>query len=323
MEKIRLTLLDLVKRKDFWIRVLFLVIAFFFWFLMKLSKTGYSSSLSYPVMYENIPESKILSDNPTQQIQLQISSHGFRLLGYEIRNKEPLRIDVKRQVKKLNDDRYYWLPNLYREELQAQLDPQTSLMRIQPDTVYVSLSEQTRKQVPVVADIQVQCAPGFETDGDAEIKPLMVTVLGAKAELDSLNYILTEHVTFNQADQSILTQLDLRSPGESFTIKPISVEYKQKIDEFTERQLEVPIRITNVPDGYTAEIIPGFATISCKLALERVPDLEETDFDVICNFDQLNAYPNRKRLILDVVNDGPGQINAISHKSVDFILLKK
>lgn len=322
MDKFKIAIIDIVKSRDFWIRVLFIVIAAFFWFLMKLSKSGYSSSLEYPVIYENVPQSKILVQAPIQYIDLKISSYGFRLLGYEIRNKQPLRIDVKRQVRKLEGDTYYWLPNLYREELETQLDAQTSLLRIEPDTVYLSLSSQIKKQVPVVADVKTSFKPGFEANGDSEIKPLMVTIAGPQSELDSINYVLTEKQNYTELDKSIKTKLELKAPNSEVSVSPKMVTYVLNVDQFTEKKIMVPIRMTNIPKGFDAEIIPTKVVVTCKVALKQVGNLDINDLDVICDFEQLIAFPNRNHLILEIRNSGEGAVTHVSNKSVDFLLFK-
>ena len=322
MDKFKIAIIDILKSRDFWIRVLFIVIAAFFWFLMKLSKSGYSSSVKYPVIYENIPESKILVEAPIQYIDLKISSYGFQLLGYEIRNKQPLRIDVKRQVRKLRNDIYYWLPNLYREELETQLDAQTSLLRIEPDTVYLGLSSQVKKQVPVVADVKTTFKPGFEANGDAELKPLMVTIAGPQSELDSIRYVLTQKQNFSELDRSVKTLLELRLPNSEVSVSPKSISYTLTVDQFTEKEIKVPIRMTNIPKGYSAEIIPTKVSVFCKVALQQAENLDINDLEVICDFEQLNNFPNRKQLILDIRNSGEGEVTHLSEHVVDFILFK-
>ena len=322
MDKFKTAIIDIVKSRDFWIRVLFIGIAAFFWFLMKLSKSGYSSSVEYPVIYENVPPNKILVDAPIQHIDLKISSYGFRLLGYEIRNKQPLHIDVKRQVRKLQGDTYYWLPNLYREELETQLDAQTSLFRIEPDTVYLSLSAQITKKIPVVADVKTAFKPGFEANGDAEITPLMVTIAGPKTELDSIDYVLTEKRNYTELDKSIKTKLELMMPNSEISVSPKTISYALNVDQFTEKKITVPIRMTNIPKGFDAEIMPTKVVVACKVALKQAGNIDINDLDVICDFEQLIAFPNRNHLILEIRNSGEGEVTHVSNKSVDFLLFK-
>lgn len=304
--------------------MLFILIAALFWFLMKLSKNGYATGITYPVIYEDIPQSKILVGSPTQDITLRISSYGFRLLGYEFKNREPLQINVKRHTRKLEGEKYYWLPNLYREELESQLDGQTSLLRIEPDTVYLTLSEKVKKKVPVRSNVTAAFKPGFEADGPYELMPSMVTVSGPKVYLDSLTEVFTVPKTITDVNKNVSVKIQLRLDNDMISVNPNKVEYKQKVDEFTEKVLTVPVRITNVPKGYSAEIIPKHIKVACKVGLSKARLLESNDIDIVCDFDQLSEFPNRKSLILDVNNIGQiGEIVEISQSSVEFLLIKK
>lgn len=306
--------------------MLFILIAATFWFLIKLSKNGYVASLEYPVLYENIPENKLLVGNPSQKITLRISSYGFRLLGYGMKNVSPLKIDIKRQTRKSasKKDIYYWLPNLYRDELEAQLDGQTSLLRLEPDTVYLVLSEKIKKEVPVRLNVKTKFKPGYQAYGRPVITPKKVMVFGPKILLDSISYVETEATILDEINSNIEADIKLILNEPLVSLKVSKVVLNQEVDQFTEKVLQVPIRLTNVPKGFKATIMPSVVDVYCKVALRDIDQLQSNDVEVICDFNQLREFPDRKHLQLDFRKaSGSFEIINTSHQSVNFLLFKK
>ena len=230
----------LLRTRDFWIRVLFIGIAAFFWLLIKLSKGGYVSTLAYPVLYENIPQSKVMSEAPEDEITLRVSSFGFRLLGYELKNVDPIKIDVKRKARQLNRNKniYYWLPNLYREELEAQLDGQTSLLRLEPDTVFFVLSDRVKKTVPVISKLKKEYAPGYLAYNKEELKPSSVVISGPKILIDSIKSVQTKGRVISAISGDINQKVKIDFSHDLITVNPQIVQYKQEVDQFTEKELD-------------------------------------------------------------------------------------
>jgi hypothetical protein len=202
---------NVLRTRDFWIRVLFVVIAAFFWLLIKLSKGGYVSELQYPVEYENLPTSKVMVKAPPKNITLRVSSYGFRLLGYELKNSKPLQIDVKRNARQLEKDKniYYFLPNLYREELQTQLDAQATLLRIEPDTVFFVLSDRVKKRVPVVSEVVPQFANGYRQIYASAARTQSCYHLRPIGYIDSIAYVKTVATRLEGINRDVAQQVEI------------------------------------------------------------------------------------------------------------------
>ncbi len=317
---------DNLKSKDFWVKVLFIVIAAVFWLLIKLSSSGYVTSVEYPVMYENIPQNKVILGNVTQKISLRISSYGFKLLGYELNKEIPLRLDVKRQARKsANDDNiYYWLPNLYTEELEEQLDGQTSLLRIEPDTVFLVLSDIVKKHIPVKSNVKVSFKKGYEPYANPVITPDKIIVSGPKLYLDTIDVLYTKPKNLIDVSKNITTQLMLKKKSDDLVFDTQQITYSLEVAKITEEILEVPVRITNVPIGYNANIIPAAIDVSCKIALKDFDNLTPHAIDAVCDFSQLQQFPNRKKLEIKVSTENKDfKIVNVSHNYVDYLLFKK
>ena len=326
MKNILTSIGKLLRTRDFWIRVLFLAIAAFFWFLLKLSKSGYVSTVEYPVEYENIPANKILIDAPTKTIKLRVTSYGFRLLGYALRSEKPLPLDVKRSARRLSSDKnvYYWLPNLYREELQAQLDGQTTLLRLEPDTVFLFMSDKVRKKVPVVSKVNPTFTKGFSAYSAPTLVPNEVTVAGPAMYIDTLTKLYTEAIRIEEIkkDQHVPVKIEVNNA--MLSVNPTEVTYNLAVDQFTEKRIEANVLMINVPKGETVTIFPSKVELYFRIALRDYDLLTPDAVSVICDFDQLLQFPQRKRLKLDITcTVQNAELTRSSAQTVDFLRFKQ
>jgi len=306
--------------------MLFILIASTFWLLIKLSDNGYITSLEYPVLYENIPDNKLMVGSPSHTINLRISSYGFRLLGYQLKDVTPLRIDIKKHTRKSvsKKDVYYWLPNLYRDEMQAQLDGQTSLLRLEPDTVYLVLSEKIKKEVPVRLNVKTDFKKGYQAYGQPVVSPEKVVIYGPKILIDSISFVETNPTIIYGIHTDVEQSVKLKLVNELITVNKETVRFSLDVDQFTEKVLHVPIRLTNVPKGYKASIMPSTVEVSCKVALRDVDQLKSNDIELLCDFAQLRKFPDRKHLQLQL-NKASGSFEVVfmSHQNVNFLLFKQ
>lgn len=326
MKNILVSLGQILRTRDFWIRVLFIAIASFFWLLLKLSKSGYVSTVDYPVVYENIPANKILIDAPTKHITLRVTSYGFRLLGYELRQENPLPLDVKRSVRRLYRDRniYYWLPNLYREELQAQLDGQTTLLRLEPDTVFIVMSDKVRKKVPVVSRVKTSFTKGYSAYDGADVLPAEVTVAGPMLYIDTLTKVFTEEIEIKDIKKDQARDVKVIASNPMLSVTPAIVTYKLAVDQFTEKKILADVTMINVPKGEKVSIFPSKVELFFKVALRDYEQLTPETVNVICDFDQLLPNPSRSRLELDIkCTLKNASLQRASAHSVDFLRFKE
>ena len=263
---------------------------------------------------------------PEDEITLRVSSFGFRLLGYELKNVDPIKIDVKRKARQLNRNKniYYWLPNLYREELEAQLDGQTSLLRLEPDTVFFVLSDRVKKTVPVISKLKKEYAPGYLAYNKEELKPSSVVISGPKILIDSITSVQTKGRVISAISGDINQKVKIDFSHDLITVNPQIVQYKQEVDQFTEKELELPIDLKNVQPDQNVNIIPSKIKVFCKVALRDYNQLNQETVKVVCDLNQLIEHPHRKRLNLEVSTTlEKVEIMRLSHQAVDFLVFNK
>ena len=86
---------------------LFILVSVVFWFLTKLSKE-YESTVVYPVSYENLPNDKLLQEEPEKEISIHIKATGFKIISGKLLPRT-LKINATNLRLKSKTD-YYLLP---------------------------------------------------------------------------------------------------------------------------------------------------------------------------------------------------------------------
>jgi hypothetical protein len=59
--------------------LLFLLFSFLFWTLIKLSKE-YISEVEFGVVYTDVPQNKLIQNEPVDKVKLTLKTTGFKLL---------------------------------------------------------------------------------------------------------------------------------------------------------------------------------------------------------------------------------------------------
>lgn len=260
---------------------------------------------------------------PPKSITLRVSSYGFRLLGYQMRNTKPIQIDVKRSARQLERDKniYYWLPNLYRDELQAQVDAQTSLLRLEPDTVFFVLSDRVKKRVPVINKVELQFADGYKQYQSYKLEPAFITVSGPQVYIDSIEQVDTEVKKISNINGDVKESVAIDFERQLVTVSPGKVNYLLDVDQFTEKVVQLPIKIKNIPPNSKVEIYPALVEVHVKVALRDYDSLNANTISASCDIDQLIDHPSRERLKVTIETSLPRvEIIRVSYQSVDYLI---
>jgi YbbR domain-containing protein len=216
---------------------------------------------------------------------------------------------------------YYWLPNLYRDELQAQMDAQTSLLRLEPDTVFFVLSDRVKKRVPVINEVNPAFASGYRKYQNAQIKPTHVTISGPMVYIDSIAYVKTEALQLSNINGDVDKKIDIEFDHPLVTVNPPEVSYHLDVDQFTEKKITLPIKLRNIPEDNKVSIYPAQVDVYCKVGLRDFDKLDQNTVTAVCDLNQLKEHPNRKRLQIEITCDLPNvEIGRSSQKTVDFLI---
>lgn len=120
---------------------LFIPLSFLLWYLNALGNE-IEADIKYPLTCSNVPEI-FEQENLPQKLTLYLEGTGYSLLKFKFGGKDkPINLDFShinyRRYKSGNGGQYYIVTSGLMRNITEQLDPDCSISKIGPDTIFLS-----------------------------------------------------------------------------------------------------------------------------------------------------------------------------------------
>ena len=179
---------SLKNNKKLRVFLLFLLLSFLFWILIKLSRE-YISEVEFEIAYTDIPNNKLIQNEPEHKLNLTLKTIGFKLLNYGFKEKV-LEYSLD-EIERKKGSLYYSVTKSNMNFLQAQLSAETVVLNIEPDTLFIDLGVKRSKKVAVVSDVDFAFKTGYNFIQPFEISPAEITISGPEKLIDSIQEVHT------------------------------------------------------------------------------------------------------------------------------------
>lgn len=307
-----------IEQKRFLVLVTCLLLAIAGWLFLALNNK-YVYTAKTVLAYTNAPQKKAFHPLQSDTVDLQVEGTGWQLLFARLRVNPP---SISISLEKLNNRNYI----LFSEQLYSvnnQLETRQKIISIRPDTLYFDFSKRTVKKVPVRLISNLQFTKQFGISDEIELNPDYVTVSGPQEELIKINEWRTDTLKLDNVHGLSVARVAMKQNVlKNVSIFPSSVEVKIPVDEFTEKTVEVPLKVINNTDYYTIRLYPKKVKITFMVALssyqqvnedfvEAVVDLNEWRFQ---KHDQLTVKLTRFPDYCKLVKVAPEKIDFIIDK---------
>ena len=258
-------------------------LSFLFWMLIKLSKE-YTDVVQFKVNYSNLPEGKMLQEDPKANIDIIIKTFGFNLVKYHI-NKRNIDVDLS-SVKRKKGLIYYQLANELLPQIQRQVAADVEVIAVKPDTLYFHLGKSKTKNVKIIPDINIQYQSGYNLLGDLKIEPEYVSITGPEFLIDSIEELKTEFTTLIDIKSSIVHKLPLvtleKSSKVRYSVEEVTVS--GTVEKFTEAKLQMSFEVKNLPDNYSISTFPDKVEVIFQIGLSDYNKINQNDFKISCDY---------------------------------------
>lgn len=305
--------------------LVFLFLSGCFWVLNALQKDNYTTEVSFPIKFSNVDANEIVNGSLKRDLILKIKGGGFKILPYHLKQQFAAKsIDISNlnrvtingvEGAYLNSKDYYQL-------IEGKLAVGVELVSITPDTLFIPLTERVTKSLPVKVNASISFEQQCQLSGAISVVPDSIMVAGAQDVLDTMSFVSTRSITFENLSDTIVRNVLLEKPDDvELTTKRVVVTLP--VEPFTEASINVPIVANNLPDSLILKAFPAEVSISYHLGLSR-PLYENDDFNAVVDFNNidLNSLPRRLKV---KINDHPGQIHNMIYQPlfVEYLLERK
>jgi hypothetical protein len=302
-----------------------LFVAALFWFLNALSKS-YNAAISFPVVYINLPENKVLTHELPQQVTLELNAQGFHILAYQFRFlNDSILIDAGNlKIREVNGHFEAKLPTANRvHRVSRQLSPDVRIHRIAPDTVYFTFGTKKAKEVPVKLNHYLNFEKQHRLRDRIIISPSSIRIEGLDELVGLVNFIETDSLVLNQLNSPITTEIPLKIPDgfSALNFSTKSVMVTVPVEKYTEVNVEIPVEVLNLPDNLSVRIFPETVHINCIVGFSDFDKVNPQLFSARIDFEKRD---NTNRLPVEIVRHPDFvQILRYQPQKVEYLIRKK
>ncbi len=299
--------------------ILFFLLSVVFWFMTKLSKE-YDGTIKFPVIYNNLPDNKLLQENPLNFIEIHVKTSGFKLISAKVSPKK-LEIDASNiYYKSLTD--YYLLVSQQKLAIQKQMMTGIEINHFIRDSIAFNLGLLKVKKIPVNLFSDITFAEGYEFKEGININPDSITIKGPESILDTIAYVSTTLFQKKLLNSSIKEIVNIQnfSSDSNIRFQQDKIEISAIVEEFTEGEVEVPLTLLNLPNNKSINTFPKLVKITYKVALSNFNKISSSAFLIECDYN-MSKINNLPYLIPKLVESSSLVRNIrISPLKIDFII---
>ena len=265
--------------------ILFLLASGLIWFLNNLSQT-YIAKTAFKLDYVNSNKELLLLDAYTDKIDVKLQTGGFQFLGFNFKKKS-VELDLA-DVKMDGNNKYYLPPQDYRNQIEKQLSSSMVLLEIDSDTLFFDFLELVSKEVPVESNIKINLAHNYLLEGDLKIEPKSIMIRGPKDEIDTITVARTIRLDIPEMTADFSREIALfKSPelvNTSYSVNNVIIT--GIVSKFSEKIVDVPVEVINLPAGRQVRTFPDEVSILCKAKIEALKSIDREDFRVVADYAQ-------------------------------------
>jgi hypothetical protein len=245
-----------------------LLMAVFLWFFVVTSRE-YHHVISVPINLVGMMEDKVFIDQPDAHARVNFKGKGTSLLLLSLFGDVRLELNIT-TINYYYDfpvrlDQVKWAPGINVDIIEI----------LRPDTVFIRLDDEVVQTIKIKPMLTVNTARDYTVMGELRLVPDTVRVRGAKSIIESLDYIPTQVKTFENADNSISTKLDLIPPEQgTIVLEPEEVRAYWTIEKIETRLITgLPVNVINTSPGETSFCDPSSIDIWVKAPKSRLDTL--------------------------------------------------
>lgn len=279
-----------VKKGKLKMLLFFLVVTFFIWFLTKFSKE-FTATVDASIEFENIPNNSVLASTNINELSFDLTSNGFDFLSYKLK-KPIITINVSKYYNEKSKLAVISNTDLIKI-ITSDLNSKIAVKNVSVNGVNVILDKVVSKELPIKIASNISLQNGFLVVEELSINPSIVVVSGPSAIIDSLTEVSTQQIKLDLlgSDTSGEIELDTSELSNlSYSIKKVA--YKIVVEEFTQKELFIPITIKNLPIDINIKLMPDIIPVVFDVSISKFNAVSEEDFIVVCDYNNRSGEEN-------------------------------
>ncbi|RYE30433.1 MAG: YbbR-like domain-containing protein [Sphingobacteriaceae bacterium] len=261
-----------------------LILAALAWIFVMMSK-NYIFPVKVALNFKNHPERKAFYALQADTVLAMVGGTGWQKLFSNLNSTQNRSVSV--DLKKLETQNFVVLSNQLAVFNRKSVKEQ-QIISFSPDTIYFDFTARTEKRVPINLKSRLDFQRQYARSGDISIDPGFVTISGPAAYIDSVKSWPTDSLVVKKVSNNIIATLKLPTPPENnINIYPKTVSVNIPVDEFTEKTLEIPVKLLNNATYTQVNLFPKKIKVTFMVSLNNYSAINEDFFEAVAD---LNSW---------------------------------
>ncbi|WP_461453023.1 CdaR family protein [Mucilaginibacter sp.] len=294
-----------------------LVLAALAWLCITLSNP-YNYTVKRVLSYKNIPQKRSFHSLQSDTVDVTIKGTGWQMLYTMMHGSSNV---LYADLSPLSNGNYVVL-GLQQTQI-VDGDANHEVVNFNPDTLYFDFLNRMEKRVPIKLLSRISYQQQFAQANNPILRPSYINIVGPTERLNKITEWDTDSLIVKKASETIRTRVNLQPVNEgNITIYPKSVDVVYPIDEFTEKTLQIPVKLINNNEFYNVNMFPQKVTVTFVTSLRRYAETDEDYFEAEAD---LNLWKNNGYSTLPVkLTRMPPfcKIISVNPQNIDFIVKK-
>ena len=312
-----------LRGREFRVFLVFLCLAVAIWHAEKL-RQHYTSVADLGIICTDVPYGYTTPSSDEIKVSVGVEGDGFSLLRMNLFNENKVKVSLV-GLRRLSEGGSMWAIYVPKRRFSqgTSLPEHVNVTEVLTDTVLIPLLRISKKLVPVVIRDDVSLMPQCLFSQPTSISPDSVWVTGTNDVVDTISAVFSTRLPNVTLGDTLSRQVALDIPPKiSASADVVTVSYF--VEPFTEKRLVVPVKMINLPDGYSAKTFPPNVTISFSVGLSQFEMMSPERFNVLADFSTIRPGDDVKRVRLSLV-DVPPEVQSVSYTPLfaEFLLQKR
>lgn len=298
--------------------IFFILIAGLLWLIIKLSDT-YTVTVPFAIHYVDIPSSQLIENND-EEVNVTVSTTGFKLLNYYFKNKKNRKIELslkEAKYKKNEDHTYSYSSHIIIEKVGEMLASNATDISMTDDIQYFTMSRLASKKVKIVPVTNFTFEKQYGFYGEPSATPDSITIYGAINDVNNTKEIRTKVITRKNVNQNVVTKVKI-DLNEGLNADINEVEVSANVEKYTESEAIVPIII---PGKLKLHLYPDKVAVRYKVAMKDYAIINNLSFKAVA--DTTDMLFNEVLPVQLVLYPSNTQIIGIDPKEVEYIIVQQ
>lgn len=282
--------------RDALIFLFFLICSAIFWFTNTLNKT-YELNIEIPIEYVNVPPELEFTTELPSSFSVKLKDKGTSMLIYQYKNFDPVVVNFN-DYSVYSSNNTWSIPTttLFEKFIKKQIDQSSIIINYYPEEIVIEKKLLDSKKVKVEPRIHLNLQKQYFLCDNITTSPDSITLYGYKEILDTLSCIYTQEYTSDKLKDTLNTILFLDIP-EHCKANPNKINVIAPVEFYTESDIDLSIRIKNLPENISVKTIPEKLNVSFLVGLSKYKEIRPSDFILSLDYEVLRKSDSNSETV--------------------------